>query len=108
MPRRRLGRAELEFRFAGATWRFRKRGQPRGLRRRSRRLHAALRRPRSDRGGARRGDARPSEAVADRAEQRLYLFYSAEARAAFAAQSRTRAIEAAERHWPEVLRTLAP
>src|SRR3954470_7687619 len=39
------------------------------------------------------------------AEQRLYLFYSAEARTAFARDSEA-AIEAAERHWPAVQRTL--
>jgi hypothetical protein len=39
------------------------------------------------------------------AEQRLYLFYSAEARTAFA-RDPDAAIEAAERHWPAVQRTL--
>jgi hypothetical protein len=38
-------------------------------------------------------------------EQRLYLFYSAEARAAFARDPEA-AIEAAERHWPTVRRAL--
>ena len=39
------------------------------------------------------------------AEQRLYLFYSAEARAAFARDPEPRH-RAAERNWPEVQRTL--
>ena len=39
------------------------------------------------------------------AEQRLYLFYSAEARAAFA-RDPANAIEAAERNWPELQRML--
>ena len=41
------------------------------------------------------------------AEKRLYLFYSAEARAAFARDTGT-AIEAAERNWPAVQRTPGP
>ena len=39
------------------------------------------------------------------AEQRLYLFYSAEARAAFVRDPES-AIESAERNWPAVQRTL--
>jgi hypothetical protein len=39
------------------------------------------------------------------AEHRLYLFYSEEAREAFANDPGS-AIEAAERHWPDVLRTI--
>jgi hypothetical protein len=39
------------------------------------------------------------------AEQRLYLFYSAEARSAFA-RDPVSAIDAAERNWPELKRTL--
>ena len=54
----KAGRAELELRSGGATWRFRERRQPRGLCGRARGLRAALRRPRSDGGGAGRGDRR--------------------------------------------------
>ena len=56
----RQGRAELELRFARRHLAVPQRRQPRSLRRRPRGLCAALRRLRSDRGGARRGDARPS------------------------------------------------
>jgi hypothetical protein len=41
------------------------------------------------------------------AERRLYLFYSADTQAAFR-QNPERAIEAAERHWPQVEQTLSP
>jgi hypothetical protein len=41
------------------------------------------------------------------AEKRLYLFYSAASRAAFV-ENPDRAVDAAERHWPEVLHTLVP
>ena len=41
------------------------------------------------------------------ARQRLYLFYSAAARAAFV-EDPDRAIELAERRWPEVMATLVP
>jgi hypothetical protein len=41
------------------------------------------------------------------AEDRLYLFYSPAARDAFAGDPRP-AIDAAERVWPVVLRTLSP
>jgi hypothetical protein len=40
-------------------------------------------------------------------KQRLYLFYNAEARAAFVADP-DGFVAAAERRWPDVARTLAP
>jgi YHS domain-containing protein len=102
----RTGRAELEMQYAGASWRFRNQG--------NRAAFAAAPKvymPRFGgydpiavaRGAATAGHPR----LWLIAEQRLYLFYSAEARATFAANPES-AIEAAERHWPEVLRTLAP
>ena len=82
------GRAELELRFGGATWRFQNEGNRCGVRGGSRRLCAALRRTRSGGGGARRSDA-GHPVLWLIAEQRLYLFYSAEARAAFARDPET-------------------
>jgi hypothetical protein len=102
----KIGRAELELQYAGASWRFRNQG--------NRAAFAAAPKvymPRFGgydpiavaRGAATAGHPR----LWLIAEQRLYLFYSAEARAAFAVNPDS-AIDAAERHWPEVLRTLAP
>ena len=101
----KVGRAELEFRFHGATWRFQNEG--------NRAAFAAspdVYAPRfggHDPRAVARGAATPGHpALWMIAEQRLYLFYSAEARAAFA-RSPESAIEAAERNWPGVQRTLA-
>lgn len=101
-----LGRAEFEFRFAGATWRFRNPG--------NRAAFAAD--PEvympcfggHDPIAVARGVATPGHpALWAIVEQKLYLFFNAQARAVFAANP-GQAIEAAERHWPEVLRTIAP
>jgi len=101
----KVGRAELEFRFHGATWRFQNEG--------NRAAFAASPDVYAPRFGGHdplavaRGAATPGHpALWMIAEQRLYLFYSAEARAAFA-RSPESAIEAAERNWPGVQRTLA-
>jgi hypothetical protein len=98
------GRAELEFRSDGAVWRFLNEG--------NRAAFAAAPEVYSPRFGGHdpmalvRGAATPGHpALWLIAEQRLYLFYSAEARAAFAGDPET-AIEAAERNWPAVKRTL--
>ena len=98
------GRAELEFRSDGATWRFHNEG--------NRSAFAAAPEVYTPRFGGHdpmalaHGAATPGHpALWLIAEQRLYLFYSAEARAAFARDPDT-AIEAAERHWPAVQRTL--
>ena len=102
----RLGRAELELRVAGAIWRFANEG--------NRAAFAAapdVYMPRFGghdplavaRGAATAGN--PELWLV--AHQRLYLFYSAGARKTFAANP-DRAIEAAERHWPAVRRTLVP
>lgn len=99
------GRGDLEFRFGGATWRFHNEG--------NRAAFAAdptVYAPRfggHDPMGVARGVATPGHPELWMvAEQRLYLFHSAEARAVFAADPIS-AIEAAERHWPDVRGTLA-
>ena len=101
----KVGQAELEFRFHGATWRFQNEG--------NRAAFAASPEVYAPRFGGHdplavaRGAATPGHpALWLIAEQRLYLFYSAEARAAFA-RSPESAIEAAERNWLGVQRTLA-
>ena len=101
-----LGRAGLEYRFAGVTWRFRNEG--------NRSAFAAdpdVYMPRfggHDPMAAARGAGTPGHPrlwlIAD---ERLYLFYSAEARTEFV-QGPEQAIDAAERQWPEVLLTLVP
>ena len=100
------GRAELEFRSDGAIWRFLNEG--------NRSAFAAAPEVYTPRFGGHdpmalaRGAATPGHpALWLIAEQRLYLFYSAEARAAFARDPEA-AIEAAERQWPAVQRTLVP
>jgi hypothetical protein len=98
------GRAELEFRSDGAVWRFLNEG--------NRSAFAAAPEVYTPRFGGHdpmalaRGAATPGHpALWLIVEQRLYLFYSAEARAAFARDSEE-AIEVAERNWPAVQRTL--
>jgi hypothetical protein len=101
-----LGRAELEFRFAGVTWRFRNEG--------NRSAFAAdpeVYMPRfggHDPVAVGRGAGTPGHPhLWFIAENRLYLFYSTDARAVFVDDPKL-TIEAAERNWPEVLQTLAP
>jgi len=98
------GRAELEFRSDGAVWRFHNEG--------NRSAFVAAPEVYTPRFGGHdpislaRGAAAPGHpALWLIAEQRLYLFYSAEARAAFAHDPEA-AIEAAERNWSAVQRTL--
>jgi len=98
------GRAELEFRSDGAVWRFLNEG--------NRAAFAAAPEIYTPRFGGHdpmalaRGAATPGHpALWLIAEQRLYLFYSVEARAAFARDPES-AIEAAERNWPVVQRDL--
>jgi hypothetical protein len=100
-----VGRGNLEFRFRGATWRFSNEG--------NRAAFAASPSVYAPRFGGHdpmavaRGAATPGHPeIWLIAEQRLYLFYSAEARAAFAKAPHS-AIEAAERNWPDVQRGLA-
>ena len=98
------GRAELELRSDGATWRFQNEG--------NRSAFAGAPGVYAPRFGGHdpmavaRGAATPGHpALWLIAEQRLYLFYSVEARSAFAHDPAS-AIEAAERNWPELQRTL--
>ena len=97
------GRAGLELRSGGATWRFQNEGN------RSAFAGAPdIYAPRfggHDPMAVARGAATPGHPELWLiAEQRLYLFYSAEARAAFA-RNPENAVEAAERNWPEMQRT---
>jgi hypothetical protein len=98
------GRPELELRSGGAIWRFQNEGN------RSAFAGApVIYGPRfggHDPMAVARGAAAPGHPQLWLiAGQRLYLFYSAEARTAFA-QHPADAIEAAERNWPELQRTL--
>ena len=100
------GRPEFELTFAGVVWRFRNEG--------NRSAFAAY--PEAfmpgfggyDPMSVARGASAPGHAelwmIAD---DRLYLFFTDTARAAFAVDPEP-AIEAAERAWPAVLRTLSP
>jgi len=101
-----IGRGELEYSFAGVVWRFRNEGN----------RAAFVENPEVyapvfggyDPIALARGVATPGHPqiwaiVGDR----LYLFYSAEARKAFTANPDTM-LAAAERKWPAVLQTLSP
>ena len=99
------GRDEFEFRFAGAIWRFANEGN----------RAAFIAAPRIymprfggyDPVGIARGVTTPGfPQLWVIAKDRLYLFYSAQARAAFLADP-TAAIAAAEAHWPQVTQELA-
>jgi hypothetical protein len=101
-----LGRAGLEYRFAGATWRFRNEG--------NRAAFAAapdVYMPQfggHDPVAAGRGAGTPGHpGLWVIAENRLYLFYSLQARAVFL-DDPAEAIDAAEQQWPQVLQTLPP
>ena len=98
------GRPELELRAAGAIWRFRNEGN-RAAFAASPEIYAPQfggYDPISVGHGA-SAQGHPSLWVIT--GQRLYLFYSEQARAAFASNPEE-AIAAAERHWPAVMRTL--
>jgi hypothetical protein len=100
-----VGRADLEFRHAGATWRFRNEG--------NRAAFAADPGPYVPRFGGHdpiaiaRGAAAPGHPrvwlIVDR---RLYLFFSEESLAAFL-ENPELSIALAERRWPDVIRTLS-
>jgi hypothetical protein len=102
----KLGRPGLEFRHAAVTWRFANEGNRAAFM-----ADPDVYMPRFGgydpvaigRGAATAGHPRLWQI----ANRRLYLFYSTEAHSAFA-DNPDGAIEAAERHWPEVLRTLTP
>ena len=101
-----MGRGDLEYAFAGATWRFRNEGN----------RAAFAENPEvylpvfggHDPVAVARGVAAPGHPqIWLVAGERLYLFYSAEARKAFiAAPEATQA--AAELKWPDVKRTISP
>lgn len=101
-----LGRPGLELQSGGATWRFRNEGNRAAFM-----ADPEVYTPRFgghdpmalSRGAATAGNPEHWQI----ARQRLYLFYSDETRAAFAADP-DNATAAAERNWPEVRRTLVP
>jgi hypothetical protein len=101
-----LGRAKLEYTYAGATWRFRNLGNRAAFM-----AHPEICMPwlggydpvRATRGVGVRGNPQMWLIVADR----LYLFYDAEGRTAFARDS-DRYIATAARKWPAISRTLSP
>jgi hypothetical protein len=102
----KIGRPELEIRYAGATWRFHNVGNHAAFA-----ANPAVYSPRF--GGydptavARGAGTAGNPEIWLILEKRLYLFFGNEARDAFI-ENHERAIEAAERRWPEVLRTLSP
>ncbi len=100
------GRPEFELRLKGVIWRFRNEGNRAAFA-----TDPDVFTPRFggyDPMAVARGASAPGHpelwAIA---EERLYLFYSAAARDAFISASGP-AIDAAERVWPAVLRTLSP
>lgn len=101
-----MGRGELEYAFAGATWRFRNEGNRAAFVE-----HPEVYTPTF--GGYDPVAAARGVATAGHPQiwlivgERLYLFYSPEARKAFAADPDS-VIATAERKWPAVLRTLSP
>ena len=101
-----MGSAQLEFRYAGVTWRFANEGNRAAFV-----AHPDIYMPRFggyDATAVARGTGTAGHPRLWRiAAQRLYLFYNEEARLAFIRNS-DGIIEAAERHWPEVLLTLSP
>ncbi len=101
-----VGRGDLEMTFAGATWRFRNEGN----------RAAFAQNPEvyvpvfggNDPVAVARGVATPGHPqIWLIAGERLYLFYSAEARKAFSAAPEAAAADA-ESKWPDVLLTISP
>ena len=101
----KAGRADVEFTYAGVTWRFRNEGNRAAFV-----ADPEIYMPQfggHDPVGVARGIARPGHPdLWLIAQDRLYLFYSPEARAAFMAEPR-QVVETADEKWPEVLRTLS-
>ena len=99
------GRAEFEFRFAGAIWRFANEGNRAAFV-----ADPSIYMPRFggyDPVDIARGVSTPGyPQLWAIAKDRLYLFYSAQARAAFLADPGA-AIAAAEAHWPQLKQDLA-
>src|SRR4051794_16265067 len=101
----RLGRPDFEVRYGGAGWRFANEGNMAAF--------AADPEVYAPRFGGHdpvaivRGAATPGHPMLWVIEEhRLYLFYSEEAREAFANDPES-AIDSAERHWPEVRRNIS-
>jgi hypothetical protein len=101
-----VGREDLEVRYGGVTWRFRNVGNRAAFEE-----HPDIYMPQFggyDPISVGRGASAPGHPelwlITD---EKLFLFYSEAARNAFA-QHPARAIDAAERHWPDVLKTLTP
>jgi hypothetical protein len=101
-----IGRGEIEYAFAGAIWRFRNEGNRAAFA-----AHPEVYTPvfgGYDPVAVARGVATPGHPqIWLIVDERLYLFYSPEARKAFAADPDA-AMAAAEEKWPVVLGTLAP
>jgi YHS domain-containing protein len=102
----KVGRAELEYRFAGVTWRFANEGNRAAFA-----ANPEVFMPRFggyDPVAIARGASTPGHPELWLiVEHRLYLFYSQTARATFAADP-DGANHLAERRWPDVLQTLTP
>ncbi|HEX5212781.1 MAG TPA: YHS domain-containing (seleno)protein [Pseudolabrys sp.] len=102
----KIGRANFELRLDGVVWRFINKGNRAAFAE-----NPEVYRPRFggyDPVAIARGNSVPGHPLfwaVDR--QRLYLFYSAEARATFLAEPAA-VIERATRKWPAVLQTIAP
>jgi hypothetical protein len=101
-----MGQADIECTFAGAIWHFRNTGNRAAFL-----ADPEVYRPRFggyDSVAIARGVAAPGNPKFWLiVEDRLYLFFDADARAAFAAEP-DRLIAEAEHQWPKVLRTLEP
>ena len=99
-----MGRPDFELRFGGVSWRFVNEGNMAAFA-----ADPDVYAPRfggHDPVAIVRGAATPGHPVLWLiAENHLYLFYSTEARAAFANDPET-GVEAAERYWPDVRRTI--
>ena len=99
------GRPDIELRIGATVWRFRNEGNRAAFAE-----HPEVYAPRFggyDPVAVARGSSVPGHPLFWTVTgERLYFFYSAEARAAFLAEP-GRIIEAAERKWPEVARTIA-
>lgn len=102
----KIGKAEIEYGFAGATWRFRNEGNRAAFAE-----DPDVYMPRFggyDPVAVARGVSVPGHPLFWLiAGERLYFFYSAQARSAFVAEPE-RIVAAAERKWSEVRRALTP
>jgi hypothetical protein len=102
----KVGRPDLEFHYARAVWRFSNEGNRAAFV-----ANPEIYMPRfggHDPVAIGRGVGTAGNAAVWKIEnQRLYLFYDAESRKAFNDDAE-RAIDTAERRWPDVLLTLSP